>query len=74
MNITYKDTHDFSAKDLESLFLSVDWSSGHFPEKLQKAMQGFQTVYSAWDGDMLAGMVCAMDDGIMNAFRYLELI
>ena len=74
MNITYKDTHDFSAKDLKSLFLSVDWSSGHFPEKLQKAMQGFQTVYSAWDGDMLAGMVCAMDDGIMNAYVHYLLL
>ncbi|MCQ2407925.1 MAG: GNAT family N-acetyltransferase [Oscillospiraceae bacterium] len=74
MNITYKDTHDFTVKDLESLFLSVDWSSGHFPEKLQKAMHGFQTVYSAWDGDTLAGMVCAMDDGIMNAYVHYLLL
>lgn len=29
MSITYKDTHDFSAKELEDLFLSVEWSSGH---------------------------------------------
>ena len=74
MNITYKDTHDFSAKDLESLFLSVDWSSGHFPEKLQKAMQGFQTVYSAWDGDKLVGMICAMDDGVMTAYVHYLLV
>ena len=34
MEIIYKDTHDFSANALENLFLSVDWSSGHYPEKL----------------------------------------
>ena len=26
MAITYKDTHDFSAKELEELFLSMEWS------------------------------------------------
>ena len=36
-NITYRDTHDFSAAELEKLFLSVDWSSGHYPEKLAAA-------------------------------------
>ena len=35
MKIQYKDIHDFSEKELEELFLSVDWSSGHFPEKLE---------------------------------------
>ena len=39
MNIKYKDIHDFSEKELEELFLSVGWSSGHFPEKLVVAMK-----------------------------------
>ena len=39
MNIKYKDIHDFSEKKLEELFLSVGWSSGHFPEKLVVAMK-----------------------------------
>lgn len=34
MEITYRDTHDFLEKDLEDLFLSVEWSSGHFPDNL----------------------------------------
>lgn len=34
MNITYKDTHEFSREQLENLFLSVEWSSGHYPDKL----------------------------------------
>lgn len=74
MNITYKDIHDFNSEELERLFLSVEWSSGHFPDKLVKAMKGFQTVFSAWDGDKLVGMICAMDDGIMNAYVHYLLV
>ena len=67
MNIEYKDIKEFSCCELERLFLSVEWSSGHFPDKLVVAMRNFDTVYSAWNCDKLVGMVCAMDDGIMNA-------
>ena len=74
MNIEYKEIHDFCKDDLETLFLSVDWSSGHFPEKLVVSMQNFQTVYSAWDGNKLVGMICAMDDGIMNAYVHYLLV
>ena len=55
MTIEYKDTHDFSEQDLKDLFLSVEWSSGHFPDKL-------------------IGMICAMDDGIMNAYVHYLLV
>ena len=30
MNIEYKDIKEFSCCELERLFLSVEWSSGHF--------------------------------------------
>ena len=74
MKIEYRDTHEFSREELERLFLSVGWSSGHFPDKLVIAMRGFDTVFSAWDGDRLVGMVCAMDDGIMNAYVHYLLV
>ena len=74
MDIIYKDIRDFSEKDLEELFLSVDWSSGHFPEKLVVAMKNFKTVFSAWDEDKLVGMICVMDDGIMNAYVHYLLV
>ena len=70
----YKDTHDFTSEELERLFLSVGWSSGHFPDKLAIAMHGFDTVFSAWDGGKLIGMICAMDDGIMNAYVHYLLV
>lgn len=74
MEITYSETHDFTRGQLESLFLSVGWSSGAYPDKLVQAMKGFQTVISAWAGDQLIGMVCAMDDGVMNAYVHYLLV
>lgn len=74
MGITYKDIHEFKKEDLKELFLSVEWSSGHFPDKLVIAMQHFSTVYSAWDEDKLVGMACAMDDGMMTAYIHYMLI
>lgn len=69
-----KDTHDFTPDQLEDLFLSVEWSSGHFPDKLAVAMRNFKTVFSAWDGEKLIGMICAMDDGVMNAYVHYLLV
>lgn len=74
MKIIYKDTHDFSKKELQELFLSVEWSSGHYPDKLVVAMKNFKTVYTAWDNDKLIGLICAMDDGIMTAYIHYLLV
>lgn len=74
MEITYKNIHEFDQHKLQSLFLSVGWSSGHFPDKLVIAMRNFETVFSAWDGDKLIGLICAMDDGIMTAYIHYLLI
>ena len=51
MNIDYSEQHEFDKGELERLFLSVNWSSGHFPDKLVIAMRNYKAVYSAWDGD-----------------------
>ena len=45
MNIIYTDKHNFNKNELEELFLSVGWSSGHYPEKLCVAMKNFDTVF-----------------------------
>ena len=74
MTITYKDTHDFNAKELENLFLSVKWQSGKYPDKLVAAMKNYKTVYTAWDSDKLIGLICAMDDGIMTAYIHYLLV
>ena len=72
--VAYSDTHVFSETELQRLFRSVGWSSGEYPEKLVIAMRNFETVFSAWDGDDLVGMVCAMDDGIMTAYVHYMLV
>ena len=72
--IEYKTVKEFTKEELQSLFLSVEWSSGHFPEKLVLAMKGFSSVFSAYDGDKLIGMACAMDDGVMNAYLHYLLV
>ena len=74
MAIEYKNTHDFMAGQLERLFLSVEWSSGHFPDKLEAAMRNYETVLSAWDGEKLVGLLCAMDDGVMTAYIHYLLV
>ena len=74
MTITYKDTKEFNAQELQDLFLSVHWSSGYHPEKLVIAMQNYSTVYSAWDGEKLVGLISVMDDGIMTAYIHYLLI
>lgn len=74
MEIIYRDTHEFTKEQLQRLFLSVGWSSGHYPDKLRAAMNGFETVYSAWDGRHLVGMICVMDDGVMTAYVHYLLV
>ncbi|MHC1695391.1 MAG: GNAT family N-acetyltransferase [Eubacteriales bacterium] len=74
MDILYETTHDFSPDALRDLFLSVEWSSGHYPEKLCAAMRNYETVVSAYDGERLVGLVCAMDDGVMTAYVHYLLV
>ena len=74
MAIVYKDAQELRTEDLKELFLSVDWSSGHYPEKLVIAMKNSGTVFTAWDGDRLVGLINALDDGIMTAYVHYLLV
>ena len=73
-NIQYKTTKNFSESELKELFLSVNWSSGNYPEKLVKAMENSSSVFSAWNGDKLVGLINILDDGIMTAYAHYLLI
>lgn len=37
-------------------------------------MKNFDTVYSDWDGNKLVGLICVMDDGIMNVYVHYLLV
>lgn len=48
MEVEYKETKEFQPKELEELFLSVNWDSRKYPDKLVKAMKNSSHVISAW--------------------------
>jgi ribosomal protein S18 acetylase RimI-like enzyme len=73
-NIQYKTTKEFSERELKDLFLSVNWSSGNYPDKLVVAMRNSSSVFTAWDNDKLVGLINVLDDGIMTAYVHYLLI
>lgn len=74
MEIRYTDKREFTEKQTEELFLSVNWESGKHPERLYKALQSCETVFTAWDGERLVGLVNAIDDGGMTAYVHYLLV
>ena len=68
MSITYTDKKEFSASDLQQLFQSVNWMSANYPERLKKALDNCETVFTAWDKGQLIGLVNAIDDGELTAY------
>lgn len=74
MEIKYTDKREFTEKQAEKLFLSVNWASGKHPEQLYKALMNCETVFTAWDGDKLVGLANAIDDGSMTAYVHYLLV
>lgn len=68
MSITYTDTRTFSKENLQELFQSVDWLSANYPDRLKKALDHCETVFTAWDQGKLVGLVNAIDDGELTAY------
>lgn len=74
VKIEYRQTKEFTAAELQRLFLSVRWESGNYLEKLVRAMRNSTRVISAWDGEKLVGLVRALDDGETVAFLHYLLV
>lgn len=74
MNITYKEIKEFTKEQLEDLFLSVNWQSGKYPDKLVRGMKNSSHVISAWDDEKLVGLVRGLDDGVTVAFIHYLLV
>lgn len=73
-HVRYRETKDFTAAELERLFLSVGWESGRYPEQLRRGMKNSGVVISAWDGEKLIGLVRGLDDGETVAFLHYLLV
>lgn len=74
MQIEYMTEKKFSKEQIQELFLSVNWVSGQYPERLYKALMHSQTVLTAWDGEQLAGLVRVLDDSEMIAYMHYVLV
>ena len=74
MGITFRSDKIFTADQLKGLFSSVGWLSANYPERLYNAIQNSATVYTAWDGDILVGLVNAIDDGELTAYIHYLLV
>lgn len=72
--ITYREGKEFCCEDLQRLFLSVNWRSGAYPEKLQRGLRNSSVVFSAWDGQRLVGLVRGLDDGETVGFIHYLLV
>jgi GNAT superfamily N-acetyltransferase len=55
-------------EDLVALFVSLEWSSAKYPERLELAISQSHTVRTLWDGDLLVGLVSAISDGAMCVY------
>ncbi len=72
--IIYSETKNFEIDEIRSLFLSVNWESGKYPEKIREGLKNSSHVISAWDGDRLVGLVRGLDDGATAAFLHYLLV
>lgn len=73
-SITYTEEKNFSVQQVQNLFLSVNWISGNYPERLHKALMNSSTVITAWHEDQLVGLVRVLDDSEMMAYIHYVLV
>ncbi|MCI5878541.1 MAG: GNAT family N-acetyltransferase [Lachnospiraceae bacterium] len=74
MEIRFTEEKVFTREQVQQLFLSVNWISGQYPDKLYQALMHSSTVLTAWDGDKLIGLVRVLDDTAMLAVLHYVLV
>ena len=74
MEIKYTAEKNFKGEEVQTLFLSVGWVSGQYPDRLYKALKNSSTVFTAWDNDKLVGLVRVLDDSEMLAYVHYVLV
>lgn len=74
MTLSFKDTKNIDVNELQALFLSVDWDSGNYPDKLVQAIRASHGVFTAWDNQTLVGLINVLSDGHMAAYVHYLLV
>ena len=64
----------FTQAQIQQLFLSVNWVSGNYPERLYKALMNSSTVLTVWDDEKLVGLIRVLDDTEMLAQIHYVLV
>ncbi len=52
----YTEEKIFTQEQTQQLFLSFNWISGNYPERLYKAIMNSSTVLTVWDNNKLVGL------------------
>ena len=71
---TYTEEKKFTKEQVQQLFLSVNWISGKYPERLYKALMNSSTVLTVWDDEKLVGLTRVLDDTEMLAQIHYVLV
>ena len=72
--LRYTEEKIFTLEQVQQLFLSVNWISGNYPERLYKALMNSSTVLTVWDDDKLVGLIRVLDDSEMLAQIHYVLV
>ena len=72
--LKYTEEKKFTKEQVQELFLSVNWISGKYPERLYKALMNSSTVLTVWDDEKLVGLTRALDDSEMLAQIHYVLV
>ncbi len=72
--LKYTEEKKFTQKQVQELFLSVNWISGKYPERLYKALMNSSTVLTVWDDEKLVGLTRVLDDSEMLAQIHYVLV
>lgn len=70
----YTEEKIFNEKQVQDLFLSINWVSGNYPKRLYKALMHSSTVITVWDQERLVGLVRVLDDSEMMAYIHYVLV
>ncbi len=65
--LRYTEEKIFTKEQVQELFLSIQWVSGKYPERLYKALMNSSTVLTVWDEKKLVGLIRVLDDTEMLA-------
>ncbi len=67
----YTEEKIFNEKQVQDLFLSINWLSGNYPKRLYKALMHSSTVITE---ARLVGLVRVLDDSAMMAYIHYVLV